>query len=635
MKKPVIFYHLWRGVNWKKINERVFTKLVQSGLIDYCDTINICINDNGDFNDIDLHGIPEDKVVFRSVDNTQTEWPTINELFREYVDQEDVPLLYLHSKGASYTESDHRYEGVISWVDGLLYYLVEDWRTCLSKMRMGCDTVGANKRKDPVIHFSGNFWWIKSDVLKELPDPSFQDHSFNNRYGAEFWIGNLGSARLTNNGLVGFDYLKNIPRNLYDKPLKISRTHKSICLHYDTQLDLTAFNNSGLSYEVYTNQYNSYSISYLTYIYDNYENLPDYVYFIRTSQIIEHSPNLFDIVESNNSKEYEPLSKLMISCDSNGNPHHPGLKIDTFYKELFACDNAPEIYNFGAGAQFKVAKEVILKHPKYFYSFLLNIISKTINPVEDFILERLWAYIFDGEREAIQRLNDFSNFDITVFIFNYGLMDNAIKLRNQFNEIGVKALILDSFSGQKPPNEEYIHGFDNVYYSGLWNEALNLCTSKHMMILTSDVSIDDASKIITRSHNFFKLDSAGIYAPNVNYSFWNYNTELLEDYGNGMKIVPNTDGMCWIIKSDIAKLIGHIDNSINKIGFGVDLLAAMFAKKQNKLVCRDYSVTVKHPQTRSYDSQEAEKQEFEWISSLGVLTEYKQYRNYYCMSYLK
>jgi hypothetical protein len=93
--------------------------------------------------------------------------------------------------------------------------------------------------------------------------------------------------------------------------------------------------------------------------------------------------------------------------------------------------------------------------------------------------------------------------------------------------------------------------------------------------------------------------------------------------------------MCWLLSSDAVYSIGLVDNEINKIGFGIDLLAAMFAQREGKLVGRDYSITVKHPQTREYDSAEAERQEFAWVASLGYTQEYTQYRNHYAMSFLK
>lgn len=630
MKRPVIYYHLWREGDWKNVNQQIFSKLVESGLAEYADSINICINDNRSVDDVELHGLPEDKVSFRSIRNTGTEWPTLDALYEEYVHVDGVPLLYLHSKGASYTPEDPRYQAVKTWVDGLLYYLVEDWHTCFSMLRGGSIAVGANKRNDPTPHFSGNFWWIMSEALRALPNPRLQDQTSNNRYGAEFWIGHLGSINLKNNGLVGFYYTKVIPRELYAKTLKVERSHKNMCIHVDSKMDLTPFKNSQLAHDVYSNCYNSYALSYLDYIIDNYENLPDFTYFLRTSQVASHSPNIFDLVEGSHSAHYEALSRGLLSCNVNGEPHHPGLPLQRFWEAIYPEYACPSTFNFGAGAQFVASRDAIISNSMDFYVNVRELIGKRINTIEDNILERLWGSIF-GEKTVAKVMD----FDLQVFIFNYGLMDNALKLKNQFKDIGVSAVILDSNSGNPLPDDEDVYSFDNIYYSGLWNEALDMLTGSHMMIITSDVTIPDARKLVNNAKSFFRSDKAAIYAPNVNYTFWNYELSALPDFSRDIKVVPNTDGMCWMLTSEAAYSVGNVDNEVNKIGFGIDLLAAMFATRDGKIVGRDYSITVIHPQTRSYDSSEAEKQEFEWINNLGYIREYIQYRNHYSMSFLR
>lgn len=630
MKRPVIYYHLWREGDWRSVNAQVLTSIVESGLIEYAEKINICIPDDLPLTDLYLHGIPEEKAEVRRVRNTRTEWPTLELMYDEYIGQTDVPLLYVHSKGASYEPSHPRREPVRSWVDGLLYYLVEDWRECLSVMRTGGMSVGANKLDHPRVHFSGNFWWINSTGLQALPNPKGQDQSYDNRFGAEFWIGFLGSNNLRNNGLVGFNYEKIIPRSVYAKPKTSPRSHKNICLHIDSNLDISAIRKSQFAHELYSNPLNSYSVSYLDYIIDNYENLPDFSYFVRTSQLVQHTPNLFDIVGTNNTPQFELLSKSILKCNNVGEPHHAGLPLLRFWDAIYPEYECPSEFTFGAGAQFLASREMIQRNSLDFYMNVRSLISSRVNPLEDYILERLWQSIF-GEKSA----SSLGDFDPEVYIFNYGQMENALTLRSQFDAIGVRAYVLDSASGEDVPELDYVFEFPNIYYSGLWNEALSMFSGSHLMVITSDVKIPDASRLINNAKQFFKSDKAWIYAPNVNYTFWNYDLGSLPDIGRNIKQVPNTDGMCWMLSSDAAFSVGNVDNEINKIGFGIDLLAAMLAYRENKLVGRDYSIEVIHPQTRSYDSSEAEKQEFEWINSLGYFKEYIQYRNHYSMSFLR
>ncbi len=63
----------------------------------------------------------------------------------------------------------------------------------------------------------------------------------------------------------------------------------------------------------------------------------------------------------------------------------------------FAKDIFPEIPLFVAtsyGGCFAVKKELILQHDIIFYERLLDILSKSKNPIEGHYMERLWCYIF-------------------------------------------------------------------------------------------------------------------------------------------------------------------------------------------------------------------------------------------------
>lgn len=52
---------------------------------------------------------------------------------------------------------------------------------------------------------------------------------------------------------------------------------------------------------------------------------------------------------------------------------------------------------FGAGAQFIVSKETILRNTKEVYQNALDTVKESISPIEGYCLERLWPIIFLGE----------------------------------------------------------------------------------------------------------------------------------------------------------------------------------------------------------------------------------------------
>ena len=64
----------------------------------------------------------------------------------------------------------------------------------------------------------------------------------------------------------------------------------------------------------------------------------------------------------------------------------------SFAKKLFP--NIPLFVATSYGGCFAVRKENILQHELIFYEKLLNILSKSKNPIEGHYMERLWCYIF-------------------------------------------------------------------------------------------------------------------------------------------------------------------------------------------------------------------------------------------------
>ena len=61
---------------------------------------------------------------------------------------------------------------------------------------------------------------------------------------------------------------------------------------------------------------------------------------------------------------------------------------------------------------------------------------------------------------------------ILVCITNHNDNDNAKKLKKEFSE-HIDTIIIDSGSNEKL--DEFDLNFDNLYYSGLYNESVNQC----------------------------------------------------------------------------------------------------------------------------------------------------------------
>jgi hypothetical protein len=94
----------------------------------------------------------------------------------------DSYILYLHTKGNSY---DSERQSINDWTDMMLYFLVENHKTCINKMYEQYDTVGCNYSEVHHNHYSGNFWWAKSSYIKTLNLLSEDEPS---KMAPEFWL---------------------------------------------------------------------------------------------------------------------------------------------------------------------------------------------------------------------------------------------------------------------------------------------------------------------------------------------------------------------------------------------------------------------------------------------------------------
>jgi len=52
-------------------------------------------------------------------------------------------------------------------------------------------------------------------------------------------------------------------------------------------------------------------------------------------------------------------------------------------------------FKFGAGAQFIVSKNQILKRPKEFYLKIIKLLEYSKNPIEGYVIERFHQFIFN------------------------------------------------------------------------------------------------------------------------------------------------------------------------------------------------------------------------------------------------
>lgn len=132
------------------------------------------------------------------VNNTEFERFTLHHMAATVLDSHKV--LYIHTKGA--TKPDN--QEVRAWRMYMEYFLMSQYRECLVLLDTH-DTVGVELQDEPVMHYSGNFWWARGDYIKRLKMPigsNYNDH--------EFWL-----LSQSNNYTPIAYCLSDTPLNLY------------------------------------------------------------------------------------------------------------------------------------------------------------------------------------------------------------------------------------------------------------------------------------------------------------------------------------------------------------------------------------------------------------------------------------
>jgi len=220
---------------------------------------------------------------------------------------------------------------------------------------------------------------------------------------------------------------------------------------------------------------------------------------------------------------------------------------------------------------------------------------------------------------------------IQIFIFNYNHFDNAMNLFSVFNDLSYETYILNCASPSDPEfdHTDRIKKYENIYYSGQWNEALWHINGDIIFIINADVKIPKASLLMHRLNKYYQTfgTEAGIYAPNHSWTSCTYNPALLPTLSMGLKKVPITGNTIWAITTDIAKKIDFVDTNINLYGWGIDIVGAYFCKLAGKHVVRDYTLKCYHPKDTAYNRYEADIQWREWVNSKGLGKEFWNYYN--------
>ena len=93
--------------------------------------------------------------------------------------KEKFKVLYIHTKGVRHNNQNIN---VQDWIEYLSYFNIVKYKKCIEILD-DYDAVGVNLTKENPIHYSGNFWWSKSDYINKLDVCKFICYN-----SPEFWL---------------------------------------------------------------------------------------------------------------------------------------------------------------------------------------------------------------------------------------------------------------------------------------------------------------------------------------------------------------------------------------------------------------------------------------------------------------
>lgn len=199
--------------------EYLINKIVSSGLINkltelYVVNIGIKIEKEAIKSIVGEQNYSKLQIIEYSPKTNLFEIPTL-ELLRVYSkNNPDTAILYLQTKGVSYSRS---LQTVNDWIDLMLYWLVERHDKCIELLEStDIHTLGCNKATTPQEHYSGNFWWSKSEWLSKIEKIKGSEKAL-----AEWWLMSLEGGKHRSLFNSGVDHYQTVyPRSFYVKNKK-------------------------------------------------------------------------------------------------------------------------------------------------------------------------------------------------------------------------------------------------------------------------------------------------------------------------------------------------------------------------------------------------------------------------------
>jgi len=185
----VAYYHLATMNHYPMVNWEILGLLKYARLLHRIKALKIGVVGDGKV----VLPYEDPKIQIRHFgDIGKYEYPTMMWLEADARNGFDGDMLYFANVGVSHAmEREDYYPG---WRHLCCHYCLVEWQRCLKELESH-DCVSIEWQTDPCRHFSGSFWWARSEYIRTLPDLNTAGRQYGHdmvrspRHGTEFWIG--------------------------------------------------------------------------------------------------------------------------------------------------------------------------------------------------------------------------------------------------------------------------------------------------------------------------------------------------------------------------------------------------------------------------------------------------------------
>lgn len=176
-QEPIhIFFHIWITGDWKIVAEKMWNRLIDSGLVDIATSINISVL-KGSIQNVE-YIFRDYNVNYVHVTSNEKEYERgVLRAIKAHSQKNVGNVLYVNT----FAVNKSKFVGVKDWQEMVIYFLIYNHKYCVKKL-LDHDALGVNLEKlreftktsvtDPeqAYTFSGNMWWARSSYLSKLPN---------------------------------------------------------------------------------------------------------------------------------------------------------------------------------------------------------------------------------------------------------------------------------------------------------------------------------------------------------------------------------------------------------------------------------------------------------------------------------